>query len=61
MKRRRILWFYAILWMLGVAGFIGYSFNRGSNTKSAALLVLSLPDNVEEKLVLERLDAINVS
>lgn len=61
MKRRRILWFYAILWMLGVAGFIGYSFNRGSNTKNAALLVLSLPDNVEEKLVLERLDAINVS
>ncbi len=61
MKRRRILWFYTILWMLGVAGFIGYSFKSSSNTKNAALLVLSLPDNVEEQLVFERLDKLNLS
>ena len=57
MKRSRLLWFIAIFYFLAIMGSIGLGIKIADNKRTDSVLVLSLSDQVDEKMILERLAA----
>lgn len=60
MKRIRLLWLFAILFIVSVAGLIEFGFRGSIPSRTASLLVLSTSDKIAESLVLDRLSAAGV-
>lgn len=57
MKRSKILWLFAIIYTLVLAGVIEFAFQINNRSGSASLLVVRVPDKILESVVLERLYA----
>ena len=55
MKQSRFLWFIASFYLFAVIGSIGFGIRIAGNEHTDSVLVLSLSDQVDEKVILERL------
>jgi len=60
MKQNRILWIFAILYILSIAGLMEFGVHRSKASHTGALLVLSISDKISESLVLERLTTFGI-